>query len=267
MDQLPELTLQNRQHWFAQPLLLVDAWAPSCVACLAMRPLLEKLNQQHPALAVVTLNVEQQTELAAELNIRSLPEIVLLSAASEWQRRSGVLTENQLQRLLAPYLDNSREQQWRLLAQQRQQVFQPERWWQAIDCLREWLHEAPEQGELRALLIHYYLDIFRRQSRPDCLQAAQQLLQANQFDWLRSPQVQQASARLQLLSGVLSSQQDLQLQQQIGNEQYEQAAERLLQQPALYRDDPGLLFRLLDVLPDRRRANQLRRRFIAQQKD
>jgi thioredoxin 1 len=73
-----ELTKQNfaasiNDHPFA----VVDFWAPWCAPCRAFAPTFAAAAQKHPDALFAKVNTEEQRELAAYFQIRSIPTLAV----------------------------------------------------------------------------------------------------------------------------------------------------------------------------------------------
>ncbi|PLY06252.1 MAG: thioredoxin TrxC [Desulfuromonas sp.] len=79
--------------------LLIDCWAPWCGPCQAMAPAFtEAARQLEPRLRLAKVNTESEPQLGAQLNIRSIPTLVLYRRGKEIARQSGVVSTAQLVR-------------------------------------------------------------------------------------------------------------------------------------------------------------------------
>ena len=77
---------ESSSRTFAQDVLLsptpvlVDFWAEWCNPCKVMLPILEQLAAENSSLLkVVKINTDDNSGLAAELSIRSIPTLMLFS--------------------------------------------------------------------------------------------------------------------------------------------------------------------------------------------
>ena len=83
--------------------VIVDFWAPWCQPCQMFAPTFEKVSQRYGLKVRFTkVNTEQEQQLAANYNIRSIPTIVIFKDGIEVHRVSGAIDESQL-----TYLANS----------------------------------------------------------------------------------------------------------------------------------------------------------------
>lgn len=85
--------------------VLVDFWAPWCVPCRRVSPLVRELGQRHAGrLAVATLDVDANPRSAGRHDVLSLPTLILFRAAQPVARLSGAATLKRLERLVTPHL-------------------------------------------------------------------------------------------------------------------------------------------------------------------
>ncbi|MDZ4199952.1 MAG: thioredoxin [Kiritimatiellia bacterium] len=75
---LLDLTSENFAEKTKTGVVLVDFWAPWCGPCRMQTPILEKLAPEVVGKALIgKVNVDEQPELAAQYQVRSIPTILV----------------------------------------------------------------------------------------------------------------------------------------------------------------------------------------------
>lgn len=73
-----ELTKQNfEQVVTSNPTVVVDYWAPWCGPCRGFAPVFEKVSEQHPDVVFAKVNTDDEQEIAAHFQIRSIPTLMV----------------------------------------------------------------------------------------------------------------------------------------------------------------------------------------------
>ena len=73
-----ELTKENfEQTITGNGFVIVDFWAPWCGPCRSFAPTYEEVSGEHPEIVFAKVNTEEQQEIAAHFQIRSIPTLMI----------------------------------------------------------------------------------------------------------------------------------------------------------------------------------------------
>jgi thioredoxin 1 len=92
-----ELTAESIQKTISEnDIVLVDFWADWCGPCKRFGPIFEQSSEENPEIVHAKVDTEAEQQLAAELQITSIPTLMAF--------RDGILVFNQAGALPAPAL-------------------------------------------------------------------------------------------------------------------------------------------------------------------
>jgi thioredoxin len=82
------------------PIVIVDFWAPWCGPCRGFAPVFEKASEAHPDVVFAKINSDEQQELAAAFNIRSIPTLMVFREKVVLFQQAGALPGQALEQVL-----------------------------------------------------------------------------------------------------------------------------------------------------------------------
>lgn len=90
MDNLVEITDDNFQAEAGDGLVLVDFWAPWCMPCRVVGPIIEELAEEYAgAVKVGKLNVDDNLRVAQTYRVMSIPTVILFKDGQPVEQMVG----------------------------------------------------------------------------------------------------------------------------------------------------------------------------------
>jgi thioredoxin 1 len=97
-----ELTKDNfEQVITSNPTVIVDYWAPWCGPCRGFAPVFERVAQANPEVVFAKVNTDDEQEIAAHFQIRSIPTLMVFRDQIIVFSQPGALAQNALEQVLA----------------------------------------------------------------------------------------------------------------------------------------------------------------------
>jgi len=81
-------------------IVIVDFWAEWCGPCRAFAPVFEAASEKHPEIAFCKVNTEEEREIAAGFNIRSIPTLMVFREQIILYAEAGALPAGALDQLV-----------------------------------------------------------------------------------------------------------------------------------------------------------------------
>ncbi len=73
---------------------LIDFWAPWCMPCQMLTPVLEEISEEMPELIIAKVNVDDEPELAIKYGINSIPCLMLFENGKLTNKSLGYMDKD-----------------------------------------------------------------------------------------------------------------------------------------------------------------------------
>ena len=80
--------------------VLVDFWAPWCGPCRMVVPIIDEIAEENPDIKVGKVNVDEETELASQFGVMSIPALFVLKDGKVVNQSVGAKPKPQILEML-----------------------------------------------------------------------------------------------------------------------------------------------------------------------
>ena len=84
----------------SKDIVIVDFWADWCGPCKSFAPTFEVASEKHPDIAFAKVNTEEEREMSAGFNIRSIPTLMVFREQIILYAEAGALPAGALDQLI-----------------------------------------------------------------------------------------------------------------------------------------------------------------------
>ena len=117
-----ELTKENFEQTINDnAILVIDFWAPWCGPCQSFGPVFEEISEKYGDIVFAKVNTEEQQELAALFQVRSIPTLTIFREQIIVFSQAGALPGSALEQVIGKVQELDMDEVRRQVAEQEAQ--------------------------------------------------------------------------------------------------------------------------------------------------
>jgi thioredoxin len=102
-------------------IVIIDFWAPWCGPCKSFAPVYDAVSEKHSDVVFAKVNTEDEQELAASFQIRSIPTLMIFRDQIAIFSQAGMLPESALEQVIEKTRELDMDQVRKEVAEQQKQ--------------------------------------------------------------------------------------------------------------------------------------------------
>lgn len=80
---------------------LFEFWAPWCLPCRTMKPIVKKALADLDGIELIDINVDENPDMARKYNVRTIPTLILKKGEQPVERLTGTASSEQVKEFLS----------------------------------------------------------------------------------------------------------------------------------------------------------------------